>query len=132
VSADPALEEYMAVGETDSVHLPGLGGGLRPANLSLSAYAHLSPLTPRDPDGRSTWGAHNGGVTDVKNDGDLGVYQSLPRGYEGPAQKIGETYFGDSFSNGRGKPMGHVNVGIDITGDIEALVLRAQEMSWRP
>ncbi|MHB8844609.1 MAG: hypothetical protein ACYC7L_07630 [Nitrospirota bacterium] len=85
----------------------------------------------KDPDGNSTWINNNGSVQNVINDRDLSIYQSLPPGVSGPPQKIGETYFSDSFTNGQGAPMGHVNVGQDITSQVLQIVDQARDMSLK-
>jgi RHS repeat-associated protein len=87
----------------------------RRVECNLYGYALNAPSTHVDPTGQSTWIDHVGNVQNVLNDGDLGIYQSLPPRVAGPPAKIGETYFWDSFTNGRGDPLGHVNVGKDIT-----------------
>jgi len=127
-SADPILEKYLPSGDRDS-NLPGLGGVRNSRNLSLYVYAHQNPVKLKDPDGNSTWINHNGDVQRVLNDNDLGVYQSLPPNMAGPPQKVGDTHFWDSFTDGRGNAMGHVNLGKDVTAQVFQMADKAKGMS---
>jgi RHS repeat-associated protein len=100
LSADPVLWDFLD-GER------GMGGIFEVKNLSLYAYAHLNPVLYKDPDGNSTNIDFNGDVIDVNiNDGDLNVYQHLPKGMAGPPAPIGTTEYIDEFvSPETGKPM---------------------------
>jgi hypothetical protein len=93
----------------------------RRVECNLYGYALNAPSTHVDPTGQSTWIDYVGNVQKVFKDGDLGIYQSLPPTVAGRPAKIGETYFWDTFTDGakhpfgRVLPLGHVNVGKDIT-----------------
>lgn len=74
------------------------GGVFNPFNLGLYTYAHYSPLRLLDPDGNSTTVDAEGNVIAVNvHNGDLGVYQTVPKGMQGPPKPIGSTQFIDEF-----------------------------------
>lgn len=86
-----------------------------------------NPVKLIDPDGRSTWVDGRGDVKNVVNDQDLGVYRPVPPGFAGPPEKLGETWFWDSFMDSSGRPAGHINVGVDITKDFTRFVNESRE-----
>ncbi|MBB1250400.1 hypothetical protein [Rhizobium sp. G21] len=61
------------------------------------AYSENDPINKSDQNGHSTIIDWNGNIRDVKIDGDLGVYQGVPPGFQGPPGRIGETRFADGF-----------------------------------
>jgi filamentous hemagglutinin len=116
VSADTALEEYLPTGDRErDKRLPGFGGVFNSSNLGLYTYAHNNPVKFIDPTGNSTWIDDEGNVQNVIEDGDLGIYRTLPEGVEGPPEKVGETHFWDAFiSPDTHRPVGRVYLGQSI------------------
>jgi filamentous hemagglutinin len=97
--------------------------------LSLYTYSFNNPINSYDPDGRSTYVDGTGDVKNVIFDNDLSIHQERDSGSACSSRKIGETHFVDSFTNGNGKPMGHVNIGKDITASVIKIASKANGMS---
>ncbi len=130
-SADPILARYLPSGDKKQDRtLPGMGGVFNSPNLGLYTYAHQNPVRLKDPDGNSTWTDENGIVVDVRNDKDLSIYQSVPKGQYGPPAKVGETRFWDSFvSPETGKPVGQIFLNQSIDNYFYNLAAEALGMS---
>ena len=80
-SMDPILGAYLPDGEQGSESsLPGMGGVYSPANLSLLAYAHQSPLVLTDPDGSQTAGVGGGEVGAAMTGGAAAARAALLQG----------------------------------------------------
>jgi RHS repeat-associated protein len=130
VSADPILEKYLPTGDKEQdARLAGIGGVFNSLNIGLYTYAHLKPNKLLDPDGNSTWINENNDVEVVINDSDLSIYKLTSSN----VQKVGETYFWDSFTrNGDINPsaLGHINTGRDITSKLWQIADRAKTQNY--
>lgn len=72
----------------------------------------------------------DGYVKDVRRDCNLGIYQSVPSGFHGPPQNIGNPRFEDAFiSPDTSKPVGQVIRGESFDTKFNALAKEAKSMS---